>query len=279
MALSDVAEIRPFSKAEILSNLELFPAPSEGNRKCFDSLALKPYVLDAVINKESIRWAGADTVCVRRGVAAKSTSGIQAAINTELRKALKHLSAQQVAFNIRNPLETPTYTEGNIDYEVLFSDRNILKSRQANVIIRVDGHVKENLIIAGRVQAFVPVVATTERMSRGTVIQQEQIQTRIKNIAELTDPYLRPDKVIGKRLKRTVDINHIITESDLDLPILVQRRQVVTMILQKGLLQISTKGLSSQKGRMGDVIMVKNMKSRREIPCRIIGPGLTLVEF
>ncbi len=279
LTLADVAVIRPFSKSEVLSDLVLFPSPSKGKKKCFDSLTLKAYVLDAVINKESIRWTGADTVCISHEVVSKSGCEIQSAINIELQKALKPLSAQRVAFNVRNLPAVPNFKTGKVEYEVLFSDRDILKSRQVNVIIRVNGQVRENLVIAGHVQAFVPVVLATERMNRGAVIEQEQVQTRVKNIAQLTNPYLDPDKVIGKRLKRSVNINQVITESDLDLPILVERRQVVTMILQKGSLQISTNGLALQKGKMGDVIMVKNMKSNREIPCRVIGPGLTMVEF
>lgn len=279
LTLADVAVIRPFSKSQVLSDLVLFPSPAKGTKKCFDSRTLKAYVLDAVINKESIRWTGADTVCIRHEVVSKSACGIQSAINTELQKALKPLSAQRVAFNIRNLPSTPTFKTGKVEYEVSFSDRDILKSRQVNVIIRVDGQVRENLVIAGHVQAFMPVVVATEKMNRGAIIEQDQVQTKVKNIAQLTNAYLDNDKVIGKRLKRSVNINQVITEFDLDLPILVERRQMVTMILQKGSLQISTKGLASQKGKMGDVIMVKNMNSKRQIPCRVVGPGLTVVEF
>jgi flagella basal body P-ring formation protein FlgA len=279
LTLADVAMISPFSKSEILSDLALFPAPSAGERKCFSSSTLKAYVLDAVTNKESIRWAGAETVCVYHEGVFTGSNEIQSAINAAAQKALRHLSPQRVVFEARNLPETSPFHSDRVEYEVLFSDRDVLKSRQVNVIVRVDGQVRENLTIAGRLKAFLPVVVTRAKLSRGSVIEQDQVETEVKNIAELTDPCLDFSEVIGKRVKRPIAINQVISEHDLDLPILIERKQMVTMILQKGALQISTKGMASTDGKLGDVIQVKNMKSHREIPCLIIGPGLTKVEF
>lgn len=279
LKLNDVALISPFSKAEILADLVLFPAPSPGEQKCFDSNVLKAYVMDAVINKESIQWAGADSVCVRHEGISVSSNEIQSAIDNALKKAFHHLSPQRVFFEARNLPEISNYHSGSVEYDVTFSDRDIIKSRQANVIIKVNGRVKENLTISGRVQVFFPVVVAKEKLNRGKVIEHEHVQTKILNIAEFTAPCLDLSEVVGKKLKRSIEMDQIITEQDLDLPVLIERRQVVTMILNKGALRISTKGLASSKGKMGDVIMVKNMNSNREIPCRIIGPGLTMVDF
>jgi flagella basal body P-ring formation protein FlgA len=99
--------------------------------------------------------------------------------------------------------------------------------------------------------------------------------TKPGNIAELKDPCLDPEAIIGQVLKKSVSMNQVISEHDLDMPVLIERRQVVTMFLQKGSLQISDKGLASANGKMGDVIMIKNLKSNREVPCRVIGPGMT----
>ncbi len=279
LTLGDVAMIKPFSKAQILSDLILFQVPSIGEQQCFDHNTFKGYVLNAVTNKESIRWTGAEKVCILRPGDIKNSNEIQAAVDAELQKALRHLPAKDVFFESRNLPEIPEITPGSVKYDVTFSDPDILKSRQVNVIVKVDGRLENHLTIAGQVHAYLPVVVATEKMNRGTLIESDQVKTEIKNIAELTDPCLEPAEVIGKSLKRAVAMNQVITENDLDLPVIIERRQLVTMILQKGALRISTKGRASANGKLGDVIMVKNAGSHQEIPCRIIGPGITMVEF
>ncbi len=279
LTLADVAVLRPFSKAEVLSGLVLFPSPAHGEQRCFNSSILKVYVLDAIVNKESVRWNGSETVCVRREGAVASQNDIQSLIDAELGELLGHLSAEQVVFKARNLPDMPGLPTGQVEYKVLFSDRDILKSRQVNVIIKVDGRVRENLTITGRVQAILPVVVAMEKLNRGTVLTQDNIMTKLENIAELKDPCLDSEAIIGQVLKKAVSMNQVISEHDLDMPVLIERRQVVTMFLQTGSFQISDKGLALANGKMGDVIMIKNLKSNREVPCRVIGPGLTMVEF
>jgi flagella basal body P-ring formation protein FlgA len=279
LTLADVAVLRPVSKAEVLSGLVLFPSPAYGEQRCFNSSILKAYVLDAIVNKDSVRWNGSETVCVRREGAVATQHDIQSLIDAELGEILGHLSAEQVVFKARNLPDMPGFPTGQVEYKVLFSDRDILKSRQVNVIIKVDGRVRENLTITGRVQAILPVVVAMEKLNRGTVLTRDNIMTKLENIAELKDPCLDSEAIIGQVLKKTVSMNQVISEHDLDLPVLIERRQVVTMLLQTGSFQISDKGLASANGKMGDVIMIKNLKSNREIPCRVIGPGLTMVEF
>jgi flagellar basal body P-ring formation protein FlgA len=279
LTLADVAVLRPVSKAEVLSGLVLFPSPPQGKQKCFNSSILKAYVLDAIVNKDSVRWSGSETVCVLREGAVVSPHEIQSVIDAKLRELLGHLSAEQVVFKTANLPDIPAFPSGWIEYEVLFSDREILKSRQVNVIIKVDGRVRENFTIPGQVQALVPVVVAVEKLNRGTVLSSDNIMTKPGNLAELKDPCLDPEAIIGQVLKKSVSTNQVISEHDLDVPDLIERRQVVTMFLQKGSLQISDKGLASSNGKMGEVILIKNLKSNREVPCRVIGPGLTMVDF
>jgi flagellar basal body P-ring formation protein FlgA len=279
LTLSDVAMLRPVSKAEVLSGIVLFPSPAPGEQRCFNSSILKAYVLDAVVNKDSVKWSGAETVCIRREGAVVSQNEIQTVINNKLREILGHLPAEQVVFEAVHLPDISHFPTGNIEYEVLFSDRDILKSRQVNVIIKLDGKVQENVTITGRVQALVPVVVAMEKLNRGAVLAQDNIMTQLKNIVDLKDPCLNPEAIIGQVLKKSVSMNQVISEQDLDMPVLIERREVVTMVLQKGNLQLSTTGVASSNGKMGDVIMIKNIKSNREVPCRVMGPGMTMVEF
>lgn len=279
LTLTDVAVLRPVSKAEVLSGIELVPSPAPGEKKCFNTGTFKTYVLNAIVNKDSVRWSGSETVCVQREGAVVSRNEIQSVIDAKLKEALRHLYLEQVFFETGNLPEIADFPQGRIEYEVFFPGQDILKSRQVNVIIKVDGKVRENFAISGQVHALLPVVVAVEKLNRGTVLTRDHILTKVKNIAELNDPCLDPGSIIGKKLKRSVPMDKVISEHDLDMPVLIERRQLVTILLEKGALQISTKGMASENGKMGDMIMVKNLKSNREVPCRVIGPGQAMVEF
>ncbi|MCF8104729.1 MAG: flagellar basal body P-ring formation chaperone FlgA [Desulfohalobiaceae bacterium] len=279
LTLADVAEIRPASRAKDVAGIVLFPAPGPGEEQCFQSRTLKAYVFDAVSDQDFIQWKGADTVCVRQDGERLGPEEIRSMINNDLRAAITHLKAERVAFELRNPPPPLVLPEGELETEIIFSDPDILSSRQVAVIIKVDGRVVKNLTLAGRVQAYLPVVAAAKKLRRGAVLKEGDVLTRSKNIAELREPVLDPGAVQGKRLKRSVAMNQVIGRHDVDGRDLIKRRQIVTMVLKKGPLVIEARGKSSGNGKRGEVIMIENLRSRREVPCRVIGPGLARVEF
>lgn len=279
LTLVDVARIRPVSKAKGLGEIVLFPAPGSGEQRCFQSNTLKAYIQDALSRKNHIQWEGAETVCVRRTGRLFGPEEIRSMINAELRAALGHLQAKRVSFKLRNPAPTLSLPKGRVKANIIFADQDILESRQVSVIIRVGGQVVKNLTLAGQVQAYLPVVKAARDLRRGTVLRQTDVLTQSRNIAELRKPCLDPGAVIGKRLKRSVAMNHVLSKHDLDRPDLVQRRQIVTMLLQKGPLRIRAKGVATRNGKEGQVIMIENLRSQQEVPCRVVGPGVARVEF
>jgi flagella basal body P-ring formation protein FlgA len=279
LTIGDVADIRPRGEAAKVSGTPLFPAPSAGERRCFKSRTLKAYIMQAVDGNSGFSWAGADEVCVRGEAVLIEAESIQSVIDERLRAALWPLGAKRVRFKLRSrpgPLSLP---EGDVSYKVVFSDRDILESRKATVIVRVDGRVRENLSLAGRVEAYLPVVVAARGLSRGTILARSDLAVREKNITGLSDPCLDIDSVAGKSLARALSVNQAVSRNDLDQPIMIKRREIVTMVIEKGPLRISARGEAASAGRRGEVIMVRNMRSEREVPCRVIGGGLARVEF
>ncbi|MGM0452565.1 MAG: flagellar basal body P-ring formation chaperone FlgA [Thermodesulfobacteriota bacterium] len=279
LTIGDVAEIRPADKAAKLSGVALFSSPPAGRQKCYRSRTLKAYVMDAVSDGTSVEWGGADRVCVGHQGVQVSGNKLQSVIDQKLKQVLAHLPAERVGFKARKSPPELSLPPGEAKYRVRFSDRDVLDSRQASVIVRVDGRVVENVTVAGQVQAFMPVVVAGRKLKRGMEIKAEDLSTKPRNIAELEKPCLDVASVAGMRLKRSVALNEVILEKDLDRPVLVKRRQLVTMVLEKGPLRIKARGKAAGEGKKGDVIMVKNMRSHRQVPCKVVGPGLTKVDF
>lgn len=277
LKIGDIAEIHPSRAADNFSGIELFRAPGHGEERCYNSGTLMAYIRETIPG--DIDFSGADIVCVRHDADLVGQNEIVSMVNLRLNDALGPMQAENVRFVPRNAPDNISLPTGNVDYEVLFSSPDIISSRQVSVIIRVDGRVRHNLVVPGEIQAFLPVVVASEKLERGMVIGREHVRTEMKNINGLREPCTDMDEVVGKKLKRPININSVLSKSDLDFPILVERRQIVTMIVNKGTLQISTQGQAMSSGREGDMIMIKNIRSSREVPGRIIGPGLAKVDF
>ncbi|MBA4389342.1 MAG: flagella basal body P-ring formation protein FlgA [Syntrophus sp. (in: bacteria)] len=87
------------------------------------------------------------------------------------------------------------------------------------------------------------------------------------------------EDVIGKVLKRDVPTNTIMTNQMLEEPVVVQRGEVVNIIAENKRLLIQLKGKMVDKGRMGDMVRVKNISSGREITGRVTANNAVTVDF
>ncbi|MCF8024787.1 MAG: flagellar basal body P-ring formation chaperone FlgA [Desulfobacteraceae bacterium] len=277
LTLEDVAEISPSSAAKNLGGIKLFPSPGPGERTCYKSATLKAYIRKALANSGEVKWGGAQRVCVRQAGSLVTPGEMDAVVNDRLRDALSSLSTEKAAFVFRNKPEPVSVPPGKVTYEVLFSDPDILGSRQATVIVKVDGQAAANVSIPGQIRAYLPVVAAAKKLRRGHVLTRQDVVTRAKNIAELNQPCREPEAVVGKRLKRSVAMGQVIDRRYLDRPVMVERRQMVTMVLKKGPLRIQARGTAAADGKKGEVVRVQNMRSGRKVPCRVIGNGLVKV--
>ncbi|MDW8002863.1 MAG: flagellar basal body P-ring formation chaperone FlgA [Deltaproteobacteria bacterium] len=116
-------------------------------------------------------------------------------------------------------------------------------------------------------------------MEKGETIRAEDIQ---ESYAYLNDPFLYPssaEEIIGKRLKRGVQGNTVITKDLLEDEYLIKRGDVVTVKLENEKMMVSTKAISLEKGKLGDTIRVKNMTSGKEIVGLISGIKEITVSF
>ena len=280
LTLGDVAEVQAGHESAAFENIVLFPAPQPGEQRCYHSGTLQAYICDGLAGTDLIEWGGAETICIRQqGGRLIEPEVIRQYIDEALHKAVGHLEAEHIGFEVRNTPQALSLPQGELSTEVLFSDPNVLESRQVSVLFRVNGQVKENLTLAGRVTASVPVIVTAEKLRRGMVLNRDHLLLKERNMADLQDPCLDFQSALGKRLKRTVPMNTVLRRHDLERPVVIERRELVTMVIEKGVLQVQAKGLAVTDGKMGEQILVRNMRSKQEVPCTVIGPGVTKVEF
>ena len=87
------------------------------------------------------------------------------------------------------------------------------------------------------------------------------------------------EEVVGKRLKAGVRGNNPLRSDNLERVPLVKSGQMVTMLLENGVLKITLAGRAKGAGAEGDLIMVQNLSSNRDVAARVIDAQTVRVDF
>jgi len=109
-----------------------------------------------------------------------------------------------------------------------------------------------------------------------------------KNDIMIRDTYLygnniyypsKMEEVSGRAFKRDVSAGTTVTFQLLEEPASVQRGEIVTIVAENKKLIVQAKGKTLEKGKIGDVIRVKNLSSNREIAAKVIGSNTVRVDL
>ena len=87
------------------------------------------------------------------------------------------------------------------------------------------------------------------------------------------------DEIVGKRLKRDMQAGSVITPQVLEERILVQSGEIVDITAENPRLSIHASGKALDRGRMGELIRVRNLTSGKEVYGKVTGTKSVTVEF
>lgn len=148
------------------------------------------------------------------------------------------------------------------------------------VRIRVFDPLGEQMLRNGVVHARVEIRTRCARvrstLRRGTIVHEDQVTLGY----EWVRPSLRAspvEDVIGSALRRTLERGRVVTETDVEPPLLVKRGDKVGVHCVSGSIVLRTTARAVESGRRGDVIELESLEAdrrkRRRFSARISGPG------
>lgn len=98
-------------------------------------------------------------------------------------------------------------------------------------------------------------------------IHEVKVASKKVTRGQITDPNM----AIGAQLMRAVKANTPLKKSLLKIPKLVKRASTVELIFKKGGIFLIAEGEALGDGKRGDIIKVKNLKSKKIVTGRVIG--------
>ncbi len=163
--------------------------------------------------------------------------------------------------------------------EIVPADPAIIGSRRFSLIFRVGGRVRENMAIRTKLEAYAQVAAAAIDLRRGAVIAHGDIRLVERDLSTLREPFLEAGSLVGKKVRRALRAGDILHKGLVDTPPVVRRGSMVTMMLRSGGLLLTAQGRARDNGITGETIRVRNSASKKEILCRVAGPGTVEVEM
>lgn len=164
--------------------------------------------------------------------------------------------------DVKIPKECPyTVTFSNKPYPGFVFLTFVFKDKEREVKVKTWGHV----------EVLVLTVVSSKALSKGEIFTKEGLTFQKKPFTRLpSDAVFNEEEVIGKELKTSLKPGEVIRRSYLNEPLLIKRNQEVLIVARSKNLFVKAKGKALQEGRLGDMIRVRNVLSKKEVWGKVI---------
>lgn len=181
---------------------------------------------------------------------------------------------------IRVP-ESVILPKGRIAYKVAAARGSELAGKCSIAIdFSVDGQSQKTVWTAATIEILGPVVVTSKPLGRFQPITEDDIDLQTMDLSDLSGDIISdPVAVLGKRTRRAIGAQTPLRADLVELPPLVKRGDLVTIIAESNGLKITTLGQVKKKGRLGERIPVINVDSKKMVYARVIDSKTVKVDF
>lgn len=144
--------------------------------------------------------------------------------------------------------------------------------------VRCDDETGWNIYIPARIDVFGRVLIARQPLSRGSILQDTDVELVERNLANLPYGYYTDSQPLsGMLAKRTIAAATVITPGMVQAPNLIKRGERVTVIAETGSLKIRTVGKALSDGKSGDLIRVESEASKRVVDGIVVSRGVVKV--
>ncbi len=133
----------------------------------------------------------------------------------------------------------------------------------------------------GRYGAMQMVPVFTKRMEKGMLVSEADVVMKpiLAMRARNKTTVQKPEELIGKTLKRAIASNQPVRSHDLMEQLAVLANSEVEMNYSGKGIAVSDRGIAMEKGTVGDVIRIKNIKSGVVLRARVDAPNRVSVNY
>ncbi len=148
----------------------------------------------------------------------------------------------------------------------------------ATIGVRCNGSSPWTIYVTAYVQLFRPVAKSTRSLPRGDVISATDIEMVEHDLAALKLGHIgERQEVVGKVAKQHIAAGIVITPHMIEAPRMVRRGEQITIVASSTWIEIHATGTALADGAQGDLIKVRNSRSKKVIEAVVVQPGVVRV--
>ncbi|SEO80388.1 flagella basal body P-ring formation protein FlgA [Methylobacterium sp. UNC300MFChir4.1] len=266
LTLADLVEGAP----ERLATRPLFRAPSLGATGTIQTRR----ILDAAsaLGLSGLETGGRLQIAVQRAARRLGPPEIEAALKRGLETGYG-LNAQNIAVRLDgdgSTLLAPLDLEGQAAALDLTYDS---RTRRVAGLVTL-GERQVSLRVSGVVVELREVAVLTRNLNRGEPVREGDVALeRRPRESVAPDAQGSVTTILGEVAQNTLTAGTVLRVTDTAPPDLVARGENVTIVYETPSISLSMRGLSNDSGRMGAVVNVVNVASKKVLQATVIGPG------
>ncbi|MBI3090179.1 MAG: flagellar basal body P-ring formation protein FlgA [Candidatus Tectomicrobia bacterium] len=280
--LGDVAQIEAGTpaRAERWQSLVLGQAPLPGQTRRFDGRQVEARLRGAGFPLDSTSLEVPEHIEVLRAYTTIEQNDLEQAVRDFLRRTIPW-APEQVEIG---PISAPTpilLPDGEVELRIAASGLEDFRGPTTlTVATLVDGVAVKRFNVNLAITVRAKVVRLLRPLQRGEIVGAEMLRVEQADLAALPNGVFNdPQEVIGQQAKRPLSSFVILRRDMLEVPPLVRRGDLVTLLAQKPGLTVRTRGKVLGDARRGEQVRTVNLSSQREVIGKVLDAKTVVVEF
>jgi len=153
-------------------------------------------------------------------------------------------------------------------------------SSRVSINVQCETPTPWSLYIPVKLQRLAEVYVAAEPVSKGTIIDIDQLQNVSVDILKLRSGYFdKAEDVVGMVAKKNIRVGTILASSHIRPPLIIKKGDKVDILAKTGEIEIRMSGKALNAGAKGEQIGVTNLSSKRKLHATVIKPGLVKVSL
>lgn len=188
-----------------------------------------------------------------------------------------------VTYEVHTRLRTMRVPPGRVSLDFKAEVNGLPKETSARIDVKilVDNEIYQVVPVHYRLKRFYRVLMTRGVLRTDTPLGPQNLELkRVEKPLGSTIFLTSLDQVKGRVAARSLRSGQMLTLSDLALPAVVRKNQVVTLVSMSGRIKVATRVLALADGSAGSFIRVQTLhaSSPRQLVVKVHAPGLCVIE-
>ncbi len=160
------------------------------------------------------------------------------------------------------------------------ADRPLAGRHTYQIEYRIAGRKVAQGSFSVEVHVMQTVYVAAHKIARGVVLAEIDLREKQVDLASVKSrAIVERGQLIGAQASRAIREGEVLTEANISPTPLVRRGDVVTLIVERGGIMVSTYALAREDGIVGEVIKVDNLQSKKQIHARVVNATTVQVIF